>query len=508
MKKFFKSIFGRFSIIALAVILQVTLFIGAMFYLENIYFIIKVVFIIIAILVLFSLTVRQMPLEAKLTWTAIVIALPLFGSICYLMFSRNVIPLYQKKIYQRQKDKIDSFHKLGEDYQKQLDENVEPIYQGQLNYLYNIVGNKAFFHTKCKFYPNGESFFADYLNTLKSAEHFILMEYFIVAKGEIFDQILQILKEKIAQGVEIYLLYDDVGSIKYLKSNFARKMTKLGIKCYKFNRFIPIASSIHNNRDHRKITIVDGKVAYTGGINIADEYANITHPYGYWKDTGVQIQGEAVDEFTVMFFSSLELIIKKDINFEPYLKHYEDFSVNGVVVPYGDGPRPLYDAYIAENVYLNMINTAQKSIYITTPYLICDELIKNALCNAALRGIDVRIYTPHIPDKKAIFMITRSNYRLLLKNKVKIYEYEEGFLHAKQFLVDDKIGIVGTINLDYRSLVHHFENAVWFNTPGAIKQLSADFEYLANHSIDMKDFSQNPLAYFICKVLEIFQPLL
>ena len=306
-------------------------------------------------------------------------------------------------------------------------------------------------------------------------------------------------------------MYDDIGSINKIKSNYYKKLRKMGIACVKFNRFKPIMTAVHNNRDHRKITVIDGTIGYTGGINFADEYINEKTLYGHWKDTGIRLEGEAVKNLTIMFLQNYSVWNKKEEQMANYipLQTNTDYK-DGVVFAFGDGPNPLYPEAVGENAYLNIINNAKKYVYITTPYLIIDYLLLNALRNASLRGVDVKIITPHIPDKKTVFLLTRSNYTALIEAGVKIYEYTPGFIHSKVILSDDEVAIVGTINLDYRSLVHHFENGVWLYKTSSIKSIAFDLQNTLSVSkqISKKDAKQNFFVRIICSILNLFSPLL
>ncbi|MDD6301711.1 MAG: cardiolipin synthase [Bacillales bacterium] len=508
MKKTLRLLFGRFGLIAFALILQVLVLVFGILYLEKYFYIAQIVMSLVGIVTLVSLEYRSMPIEAKLSWAVVIIVIPVFGSIVYVMFSKNYVPLKHSKLYCKIKERNKLFNTKEKNYNYKFRKVLGDKYFNQCEYIWNINEQKAFQKTKTKFYPSGEAFFEDYLNELKNAKEFIFIEYFIIAQGKMLNRMLNILDEKVEAGVEVRIIYDDIGSINYLPAHFARKMRKKGYKCYKFTPFVPFISSIHNNRDHRKITIIDGKVAFTGGLNIADEYINVTSPLGYWHDTALRIEGEAVDEFTEMFLTLYNLQTRKIDDLSLYTNKYDKVKSDGVVVPYGDGPRPLYLEYVAENIYLNLINGAEKSIYITTPYLIIDNKVKNALELAALKGVDVRIFTPHIPDKKLIFNVTRSFYQDLIAKGVKIYEFEPGFIHSKQFLVDDEVAIVGTINLDYRSLVHHYECGCLLYKTSSIIDIKKDFDDILSKSIDMKDYKQSVFMKFFCKLIEIFQPLM
>lgn len=291
---------------------------------------------------------------------------------------------------------------------------------------------------------------------------------------------------------------------------YHKTMRKLGIKCVKFNPFVPVVANIHNNRDHRKIVVIDGKIGYTGGINLADEYVNLKRPFGHWKDTAVRLEGEGVRNLTLMFLHLYDLQrgVSEDVS-RYLLSSYERFEGEGYVQPYGDGPRPLYERQIGEDVYLNILSSAKKSVWITTPYLIIDYRMREALVLAAQRGVDVRIVTPHIPDKKIPFALTRSNYMALIKGGVRIYEYLPGFIHAKSFLADGEAAVVGTINLDYRSLLFHFEDAVFMYRTKAVKQLEEDFERtFAQSALQTEaDAKKSVVWRGICEIAKLFAPL-
>lgn len=342
--------------------------------------------------------------------------------------------------------------------------------------MYRSAGMPCFDKSKTTYYPIGEEFYAALLEELQKAEQFIFMEYFIVQEGQMWNPIHEILKEKAAQGVAVYVMYDDFGCMTTLPERYYTQLSDDGIHCIPSNKFAPILSHIHNNRDHRKITVIDGKVGFTGGINLADEYINAIVKHGHWKDTAIKIEGNAVRNLTALFITSWNTQSKEHIDCGTYMSITTDQAEgNGYVIPFGDGPEPIYKDNIGKSVYLNMINAAKDYLYITTPYLICDHELLNALRIASKKGVDVRIITPHIPDKQAVFWMTRSNYKVLLEDGVKIYEYKPGFIHAKSFVCDDKFAICGTINLDYRSLVHHFECGAWMYHTDCILDMKTDF---------------------------------
>ena len=340
-------------------------------------------------------------------------------------------------------------------------------------------------HADCPVYENTDArYFSeayDALEVLKTdlerAESFIFMEYFIVSGDSAFQEIADILIRKAKQGVDVRFMYDDVGSVGYVNLFFAKKLTDAGIKCMVFNPAFPVLNVFMNHRDHRKITVVDGKIGFTGGYNLSDEYFGRKVTYGRWKDTGIRVEGEAVRSLTAMFLEMWNACGRKEELVEPFLSVRRSIpDARGFVQPYGDNP--LDRERTAENVYLNLIYAARKSLYVITPYLIITDEMTNALGLAAKRGVDVRIITPGVPDKKVVYAVTRSYYAGLAAQGVRIFEYTPGFCHAKQMICDGTVASIGTSNLDYRSLYLHFENNVLLYGTDAVRQMARDFEVL------------------------------
>ena len=370
----------------------------------------------------------------------------------------------------------------------------------QSRYIYNLANYPAYENTDVSYFTSGEEMYDVMLTELENAKRFIFIEYFIIHDGIFWNSVLDILKQKVKEGVEVKIIYDDMGSIRTLPPDYPLQLKKWGIECYPFNPFIPTLSLRLNNRDHRKIMVIDGITSFTGGINLADEYINQRKRLGgYWKDTGIMLKGDATWSFTIMFLQFWRHLSGSEIDYEKYRYHNtNEFELNilrsddttasdndlnltadkfinastGFVQPYADNP--LFDDVVAENVYLNMINRATDYVYITTPYLIVDQEMITALTLAAQSGVDVRIITPRIPDKKAVFMITRSFYEPLTKAGVKIYEYVPGFIHCKMMIADDRYAVVGSINLDYRSLYLHFECAAYLYHSSVVNDIKKD----------------------------------
>lgn len=497
--KFLRLLFSRFLPIILSILLQLTLFVLVTFVVSSYYQVWALVNIVITIVVLLLIINRDMDCEAKLPWAILVAVVPIVGFVAYITFSHN----YASKRERR------TFAKLPQIKLAEHHPNAPAKYLGQLNYLKSI-GAPCFADTNSKYFYCGEDFFADLLQQLEKAKKFVFLEYFIVEHGKMLDSILQVLKRKIAEGVEVRLLYDDVGSLPHVKKSFCKKMKKLGINCARFAPLRPIASAIYNNRDHRKIAVIDGEVGYIGGINLADEYINHTHPFGYWKDTAVRLEGNAVATLCTMFLQMFDITTQQTEDFAPYMMPDEEKTAEiGIVAPFGDGPRPLYDQQIGKTVYLNLITQAVHELYITTPYLIVDDGFVHALCSAARRGVNVNIIIPGIPDKKSVYAMTKQSCNKLTAAGVNIFKYTAGFIHAKSIVADGIAGVVGTINLDYRSFVHHYECGVYMYDTPALREMYNDLVVTAQNSqLQKSDMPLNLWEKTICFVGHLFRPLL
>jgi len=346
------------------------------------------------------------------------------------------------------------------------------------HYINNYAPFPVYRNTDVKYFGDTNDALDSMLADMAKAEKFIFMEYFAIENKTVWQRIQEVLVDRIQAGVEVRVFYDDLGSIGYVNLDFAKQLRAVGIKCRIFNPFVPGINLFLNNRDHRKITTIDGKVAYTGGFNLTSEYFNITHPYGLWKDAAVRLEGDAVKSLTLMNLEMWNAIRKKDVDdvtFEPYLIDYDYKAKEETFVqPYAD--TPMDNEHVGEEVYISMINKAEKYCWIMTPYLILTDETTHALSLAAKRGVDVRIVTPGIPDKKLVYSLTRSFYHNLVKNGVRIFEWTPGFCHAKLCVVDDEMAVCGTINLDYRSLYHHFENGCFMADCRAVIDIREDLE--------------------------------
>lgn len=508
--KIFKMLFSRIFLFVLSLLFQLALFLIILYYFNTYYAAFQLVFNILSLLVFLYLINRKECPEFKIPWLVILLLSPFFGMILYLMFSHIHVPHYAKKKLTDIKYKGQDTLKKTEEEEKELEETLGD-YAGLEKYLHNTSLLPGHLHNKVTYFKIGELFFEDLLVELEKATSFIFMEYFIIDPGKMWNAIHDVLLRKVKEGVEVYVLYDDFGTFGMIKGNYYKQLQKEGIHCYKFNPVRPIVSGIYNNRDHRKITVIDGKVGYTGGVNLGDEYINENKRLGHWKDTAIKIEGSAINNLSLMFMQTFEVVSRKNIDYDKYLnKNLTKYDEEGAIVPFGDGPEPFYPEQVGENNYINIIQSAKHSLIITTPYLIIDHNMATALRNAAFRGVDVKIITPHIPDKKIILTMTRSNYPYLLEAGVKIYEYTPGFIHAKTCICDDVLGFVGTINLDYRSLVHHYEcGALLYKNP-CLKDIRKDLEetVAVSQEITKKNFPINAFSVLISNVLNLFSSLL
>lgn len=387
-----------------------------------------------------------------------------------------------------------------------------PSHARQIEYLDKFAGFPVYENTKTKYLSPGEAFHTVLLSELEKAQSYIFIEFFIIEEGVMWDSVLEILKRKAAAGVDVRVIYDDFGCFLRLPKDYPKKLREEGIRCAVFNKFKPLLTATQNCRDHRKIISIDGKAAFTGGINLSDEYINVTHPFGHWKDSGILVEGEAAWSLTLIFLQMWLLCGNKEYDIEKYYPWKGEAcpvaKTDSWVQPYADAP---YDTEnVSEHVYLQIINTAKKYLYINTPYLIVDDSMISALALAAKSGVDVRIVTPYRWDKRIVHFTTRSYYRELIKAGVKIYEYSEGFIHSKTFVSDDTIATVGTANLDFRSLYLQFECGVWMYKSEAVTELRDDFLQTLDHCHEIKEDEcrGNVVTRLLQDFLRLFAPLM
>lgn len=445
--------------------------------------------------------------DYKAPWLFFVLVLPVIGFMFYFMFySRKLGPSQRRKL---RKLDVESSVLADSPDADRLREN--PSAYSQAAMLKKLSKTHVYTDTSVTYYPLGDELIPAMIEDLKKAEKFIFLEYFIIQDGKLWRSMLEVLRQKAAEGVKVCLVYDDIGCMRTLPGHYYKKMRKMGIQCVTFSRLRAQANNKFNNRSHRKITVIDGRVGYTGGVNLADEYINARERFGHWKDVGVRLEGSAVNELTRLFLTDYGFnVSQEDGDITVFYSNEQRPICKGFVVPFGDGPKPVYDWNIAKLAIINMLGHAKDHVFMTSPYLIMDSELTQAIESAALRGVDVRIITPHIPDKKMVFTMTRSYYPRLIEAGVKIYEYTPGFIHAKMYLADGDIAIVGTVNLDYRSLVHHFENAVWMYDVPAIADMERDFLDTQSKSqlVDKTVASMRLPGRFMRAIVKIFAPLL
>ena len=462
-----------------------------------------------AIVSMITIVVSNDNPDYKLIWLFVVVILPLVGLMLYLIFHKRTLP---KRTVGRLEKLNDSYsHDDSEAFKELANKNL--LISSQAKSICATANVHLYKNSKLEYYDVGEKMHNAMLETLKKAQKFIFLEYFIVQEGIFWNSILNILIEKAEQGVEVKLVYDDIGCMATLPGNYYKTLTKkYNIQTVLFSKLKGQADGEFNNRSHRKILVIDGQIGFTGGINLADEYINQHERFGHWKDTGIKIEGEAVNELTKLFLTDFYINVKKEtqVDFDKYYIAKPAVNAENYLVPFGDAPKPICDYPVGKMAILNLLNQARRYVYITTPYLIVDNELMKAIENTAVRGVDIRIIVPHIPDKKIVFGMTRSNYRQLIKAGVKVYEYTPGFIHAKSYIADDEYGIIGTINLDYRSLAHHFENGVWIYNDNAILDIKQDFIQTMEKSQYMNEVKQkdNLFTKFINVLVKIFSPLL
>jgi len=460
----------------------------------------------VAVLKLYSLPKNG---AFKLMWIMVILLLPVMGLSLYLLTELPGALLHTEKRLERIRAALKPYRSQDPEVLSRLEELGRGT-ANQFRYPLRQTESSVYANTKVTYYAEARDALEAMKEALRQAEHFILMEYFIIEDGASFDELRAILRQKAAQGVKVKLMYDDIGSVGYVNWRFAQQLNREGIQCRVFNPALPVLNLFMNHRDHRKITVVDGKVGFTGGFNLADEYFGLTEPYGKWKDTGLRLEGEAVSSLTACFLELWNLYAVKPEDPASYFRHTHSVpEAEGFVQPFGDDP--MGQERTAESVYMNLIHHAQRSVWFITPYLIITDELRSALVLAAKRGVDVRIITPGIPDKKIIYRITRSYYGPLAAGGVRIFEYTPGFCHAKQCICDGEIACVGTSNLDFRSLYFHFENNVLLTGCEAVDYIAQDFQKLfpVCREVSQDYIRGKNSAMGLCDcILRLFSPLL
>lgn len=506
-----KNSIGRIIIFGLLVLAQIAGFIFLIILLGTKYPSLDIVMRAVALIVALGINARDHNGVFKLIWVIVILIFPIPGLLFYVLNNYSSSKHKIKKRLEKVDLMVFSHLNYNDDVFVEF-KKEDPARASNARYLRSF-DFPIFEGTDIRYYPVAYDCYKSQIEDIKKAEKFVYLEYHAIENKEAFEALHEVLKEKAASGVDCRVLYDDVGSFLFISREFIKMLESEGIKCNAFNPAYPFVQLFMNNRDHRKITVVDGKVGYTGGYNIADEYFNIVNPYGHWKDNGIRLEGPAVESLTAMFvemwnFADLK---RKDDDMLAFDASETAPAIrdNGYCVPYCDSPLDMEP--IGENVYLNMINNSREYCWIMSPYLVLSDEVARALQIAAKRGVDVRIMTPGIPDKKLTYSVTRSYYNMLVIYGVKIYEYTPGFNHSKTFLCDDKCAVVGTINLDFRSLYHHFENAVYMYRADCLPDIKKDFIDTFEKCRDVTEkYSTRPNIFirFFKSILRLIAPLL
>ena len=473
-KGIIRAVFSRMGLFLLLILLQAAFLVGLFNWFREYWPHVFSGMILFSIAVVLYLLNSQMDPVVKITWLVILMLMPVFGALLYWYTQREVghraLKARFSQIMDMTKEEIPQSRPVYEALEREC-----PGAASLVRYIGRSGCHPVYDRTRVTYFPQGEDKFAEMLRQLEQAEHFIYLEYFIVSEGLMWGEVLEILARKTKEGVDVRMLYDGTCEFALLPKKYPGLLRGLGIQCKVFSPVMPFISTHYNYRDHRKILVIDGHTAFTGGVNLADEYINRTSRFGHWKDTAIMLKGEAARSFTLMFLQMWNLD-EKQPDFKKVLacpvKPAE--GAGGFVVPYGDCP--LDDDRLGERVYMDILNRAVKYVHIMTPYLILNREMETALKYAAERGVEVALILPGIPDKRIPYALAKTHYASLLESGIKIYEYTPGFVHAKVFVSDTREAVVGTINLDYRSLYHHFECAAYLYGTSCIPQIEEDFQ--------------------------------
>ena len=470
-----------------------------------IYFAIRLIEFVVALIIFFKIINKPEDPEFKIPWIVGMLLLPFFFSVMFIIFGSHGLRRKDRLIIKATRNAYNAHFSLDDDTKEELAGSV-----GTFAYLNSTTKLGPHAHNRVTYYKTGEEFFPEMIEKLKTAKEFIFMEFFIVTDGVYWNEVKEILIEKAKAGVEVRMIYDDMGCSGTISSRTPKMLRKYGIKCYKFHPFRPILSGVYNNRDHRKIVVIDHQMAFTGGMNLADEYGNVIERFGYWKDTMVKIEGSGINNLITIFLQNFDLACGEVSDYNKYLMYdYPKYDDPGFVMPFGDGPGGIDDALIGEQTYINILNFARKEVFISTPYLVPTYGLIDALRNAALRGVKVHLIVPGIPDKKLVYKVAEYNFRYLLDAGVMIYRYKPGFNHMKTILADERLAMVGTINFDFRSLVHHFECGSVLYKNDCMGDILEDFKQMIEVSeVVPKDFKQKASARRLCSLIKLISPLL
>lgn len=508
-----RIIFGRTMYVVLFLVIQIFILMGAFRWLRDDFIYAYGGFTVLSAIVVIYILNKQQNASFKLAWIIPILVFPVFGTLFFLYIELEIgTRLMVKRTAQITKESM-GYLTQDEGVKQNLCKESRSV--GNLsNYLHEYSGYPVYDHTYVQYFPSGEDKFRQLKLELEQAKHFIFMEYFIVERGEMWDTLLEILERKSREGVEVRFMYDGMCSLVLLPYHYPKELQAKGIAAKMYAPIRPALSTYQNNRDHRKIVVIDGHTAFTGGINLADEYINQKERFGYWKDTAIMLKGDAVKSFTIMFLQMWNVSEYKTETYERYLKkpdnpYPKDLPMEGYVIPYGDSP--LDHETVGKTVYIDILYQAKTYVHIMSPYLILDDDMIQALTYSAKRGVETILILPHIPDKKYAYLLARTYYRALLDAGVRICEFTPGFVHAKVFVSDDKVATVGTINLDYRSLYLHFECAAFIYKNAVIADIEQDFQNTLKQcqTITKGDCDQYPLMKKAAgRVLRLFAPLM
>ena len=504
--KILKAVFSRTTFMIMAAFLEILVIVSVFKWFNQQAAWIEGVLRVLSVVIVLWIIKNSRHLSSDMMWIVGIMLFPVPGTAVYLLLGADMLSSRTYRSVRISTNKARKYYVQDEEVLKEMDE-AAPHLKGQFRYISAGAGFPFFRNTGFDYYGLGDTGYTVMLEEMKKAEKFIFLEYFIIEEGEMWNAMLEILEQKVKEGVDVRVMYDDLGSFTTLSFKYASKLEEKGIRCIPFNRINPVIGIIMNHRDHRKIMVIDGRVAFSGGVNIADEYINVKKRFGHWKDNVIRVTGKAVWSYTVMFLTHWNALAKeKDISFEAFRGDYEEGPADGWIAPYGE--TPLDDEITAQNIYMGILNQANDYVYIYTPYLIIDSEMINALILAAKHGVDVRIMTPGIPDKKIVWYITRSYYRQLIEGGVRIFEYMPGFVHSKVFVSDDSTAAVGTVNLDYRSLYLHFENGTYLYGSEKIADIRDDYLEACRqcNEISVEECWTGPLPEFALSVLRLFAP--
>ena len=533
MKKFFRNLFSGYFLIIFLLLIELVFFIFFQFFFETVvevaldqinesgvtdtvrwivqgtYLLLRTVGFFFALIIFFKIINRHEDPEFKIPWIVGMLLLPFFFSMLFLIFGNHGLKKSDRIVVDATRNAYNAHFKLSklkeEEYEDELGRAV-----GTFRYISNTTELGVHKHNRVTYYKTGEEFFPDMLESLKKAKEFIFIEFFIITDGKLWNETKEILIQKAKEGVDVRIIYDDMGCSGTISARTPRRLGKHGIKCFKFHPFRPILSAVYNNRDHRKIVIIDHQMAFTGGMNLADEYGNIIKRFGYWKDTMVKIEGSAMNNLIATFLQNYDLCAQSVSDYNKYLGYqYPKYDDEGFVMPFGDGPGGIDDALIGEQNYINILNYAKKRVFISTPYLVPTYQLLDAMRNAALRGVEVNLILPGIPDKKPVYAVAKSYFSWLMKSGINIYTYTPGFNHMKTILADDELAFVGTINFDFRSLVHHFECGTLLYKNHCMRDIRKDFdEMIAQSQKVPSNFKLKLGTRWFCSIVKIITPLL